>query len=55
MRLVHCTNYWGEHINGTDNDDEVSFDAIWVQGDWTIKAAAAPASAVAVSSYAMTT
>ena len=31
MRLVHCTNYWGEHINGTDNDDEVSFDAIWVQ------------------------
>ena len=31
MRLVHCTDYWGEHINGTNNDDEVGFDAIWVQ------------------------
>ena len=31
MRLIHCTNYWGEYIDGTDNDDEVSFDAVWVQ------------------------
>ena len=22
MDLVHRTNYWGSHINATDNDDE---------------------------------
>ena len=31
MDLVHRTNYWGSHINATDNDDEVPFEAIWVQ------------------------
>ena len=28
MDLVHRTNYWGSHINATDNDDEVP---LWVQ------------------------
>lgn len=31
MRLVHRTNYWGKWIDPTDVDDEVHFDAIWVQ------------------------
>ena len=31
LRLVHRTNYWGQYIDATDMDDDVSFDAIWVQ------------------------
>ena len=31
MQLVHRTRYWGQHIDGTDNDEEVPFHAIWVQ------------------------
>ena len=31
MRLVHRTNYWGEWISSSDMDDDVPFDAIWVQ------------------------
>ena len=31
LRLVHRTNYWGQYIDASDVDDDVNFDAIWVQ------------------------
>mmetsp|Transcript_20055 Transcript_20055/g.40902 ORF Transcript_20055/g.40902 Transcript_20055/m.40902 type:complete len:155 (-) Transcript_20055:138-602(-) len=31
VELVHRTNYWGKYIDATNMDDEVNFDAIWVQ------------------------
>ena len=31
FQLSHRTNYWGAHIDATDNDDEVDFAAVWVQ------------------------
>ena len=31
LRLIHRTNYWGQRIDANDGDDDVNFDAIWVQ------------------------
>lgn len=31
MKLIHRTNYWGEYIDASDRDRDVSFNAIWVQ------------------------
>ena len=31
LRLVHRTNYWGQYIDPSDTDEDVHFDAIWVQ------------------------
>lgn len=33
MQLIHKTNYWGKWIDAgqSNGDDDVSFDAIWVQ------------------------
>jgi len=31
MQLIHRTNYWGEYIDPSNDDEDVPFDVIWVQ------------------------